>query len=165
MINDIANQTNLLALNAAIEVARAGEADRGFAVVADDVRKLAERTQHAIGEVESIINDLLKDSESAAAAMEKSVGSVQEGDTNIQDVTGEIKKAVENVTNLYTEMQPVSQSVSDQYVTIQSVVDNAQVVAAGIEESNAAVNEVNKTVSHMQQRTERLKKLIEQFRV
>ena len=165
MINDIANQTNLLALNAAIEVARAGEADRGFAVVADDVRKLAERTQHAIGEVESIINDLLKDSESAAAAMEKSVGSVQEGATNIQDVTGEIKKAVENVTNLYTEMQPVSQSVSDQYVTIQSVVDNAQVIAAGIEESNAAVNEVNKTVSHMQQRTERFKKLIEQFRV
>ena len=62
-------------------------------------------------------------------------------------------------------MQPVSKSVSDQYITIQTVVDNAQVVAAGIEESNAAVNEVNETVSHMQQRTERLKRLIEQFRV
>ena len=62
-------------------------------------------------------------------------------------------------------MKPISQSVSDQYVTIQSVVDNAQVVAAGIEESNAAVNEVNNTVSHLQQRTERLKRLIEQFRV
>ena len=97
--------------------------------------------------------------------MEKSVGSVQEGSKNIQNVTGEIKRAVDNVTSLYNDMQPVSQSVSEQYITIQSVVDNAQVVAAGIEESNAAVNEVNKTVSHMQQRTERLKGLIEQFRV
>ncbi len=165
VINDIANQTNLLALNAAIEAARASEAGRGFAVVADEVRKLAERTQHAIGEVETIINELSKDSENASNAMNKSVTSVQEGASNIQSVTGEIKRAVEDVTNLYNDMKPISQSVSDQYVTIQSVVDNAQVVAAGIEESNAAVNEVNNTVSHLQQRTERLKNLIEQFKV
>ncbi len=165
VINDIANQTNLLALNAVIEAARAGEAGRGFAVVADEVRKLAERTQHAIGEVETIINELSKDSENASNAMNKSVTSVQEGASNIQSVTGEIKRAVEDVTNLYNDMKPISQSVSDQYVTIQSVVDNAQVVAAGIEESNAAVNEVNNTVSHLQQRTERLKNLIEQFKV
>ncbi|MBF0136700.1 MAG: methyl-accepting chemotaxis protein [Magnetococcales bacterium] len=87
IIEDIARQTNLLALNAAIEAARAGEHGKGFAVVAAEVRKLAERSQLAAGEIKELSSSTVTVAERAGQLLGHLVPDIQRTAELVQEIT------------------------------------------------------------------------------
>ena len=87
IIEEIARQTNLLALNAAIEAARAGEHGKGFAVVAAEVRKLAERSGQAAGEISDLSSSSLAVADKAGKMLEQLVPDIEKTAALIQDIS------------------------------------------------------------------------------
>ena len=165
VINDIAKKTNLLALNASIEAARAGDSGKGFAVVADEVRNLAERTKNATEEIEKIILSLQKEASSASQEMYKASEAVNFGLDNLGKVAGEIDETIGGINGMYQSISPSAKDLVEQQKQIKYITENSYGILQGIEESNRAIEEIDKTVSNITTRALKLKQSVDQFKI
>ena len=112
IIEEIARQTNMLALNAAIEAARAGEHGKGFAVVADAVRKLAERSQTAAGEISQLSVSSVDIAENAGEMLNKLLPDIRKTAELVQEInaaSNEQSKGVEQINQALVQFDQVTQ--------------------------------------------------------
>ncbi len=133
IIQEIARQTDLLALNAAVEAARAGQHGKGFAVVASEVRKLAERSQQAAGEINELSGKTVEVSMKAGAMLQTLVPSIQK----TADLVTEISAAMREQN---TGADQINQAIRQLDSVIQSNA-SASTEAASVSQGLAAQSE------------------------
>jgi methyl-accepting chemotaxis protein len=136
IIEEIARQTNLLALNAAIEAARASEHGRGFAVVASEVRKLAERSQRAAGEITQLSGSSVKVAERAGELLRKILPDVQKTSELVQEISAASREQDSGASQVNKAIQQLDQVIQQN--------------AAGSEETSSTSEELSTQATQLQ---------------
>ncbi len=140
IIEEIARSTDLLALNAAIEAARAGEHGKGFAVVASEVRKLAERSQTAAGEISKLSSSSVAVAESAGEMLTRLVPDIQKTAELVQEISAASNEQSTGAEQINKAIQQLDQVIQQNASVSEEIASTSEELAAQAEQLQETVS-------------------------
>lgn len=165
VIDDIASQTNLLALNAAIEAARAGEQGRGFAVVADEVRKLAERTGKATGEITAMIKGIQGETSNAVNSMQNGLKQVEHG-RELADKAGSSLTGIVTMSQQVVNMiMQIATAANEQSAAAEEISRSIEGINTSIRENATGAAQSATAAEELHHQAEQLQQAVAKFRI
>jgi methyl-accepting chemotaxis protein len=139
IIEEIARQTDLLALNAAIEAARAGEHGKGFAVVAAEVRKLAERSQQAAAEINTLSSSSMAVTESTGALLNRLVPDIQKTAELVQEISASSAEQNSGASQVNKALQQLDQVVQQNASAAEEMASTAEELSSQAEQLQSVI--------------------------
>jgi len=177
-ITSVASQTSLLSLNAAIEAARAGEAGKGFSVVSMEIRKLAEQSSQAAGEIRGLLTEIQDSITHAAHSMEEGKGAVEAGveltreaEMSISEIGSSIEKVTQQATGVYDSIKQIEESAASMTSSVKDMLllssknaNDSSNIAAAAEQQNASMQQIAASAAVLANLSQVLKDTVQPFR-
>ncbi|MFM2163626.1 MAG: hypothetical protein RL325_63, partial [Planctomycetota bacterium] len=164
-ITKVADQTNLLSVNAAIEAEKAGEQGRGFLVVAREIRRLADQTAGATGDIEAIVGEMQSAVGAGVMEMDRFADKVRRGVDEVVASTREMNEIIAQVEANAVRFGKVSDGMASQSQGAATISDSMGALAEAAKRAVESAEEFGRTAAELERASQILRQSVGAFRL